>query len=70
MEEFIKTKTGRVLISIVWGLGLAALLFGVCTGPNCVIVQGPDPSDIRNKIFHHDNGCIRMEPVYVTCNGK
>lgn len=70
MDEFIKSRTGRVILSIVWGLGLAALLRGVCTGPDCVVVQGPDPSEIRNKIFKYKDRCISFKPVYASCNGK
>ena len=67
MDEFLKSPTGRVLISIIWGLGLAALLRGVCQGQDCVVVEGPDPSDISSKVFRYDSRCVKFQPYYVDC---
>ena len=32
INNFLNSKNGRILISIVWGLGLAALFRKVCKG--------------------------------------
>jgi hypothetical protein len=67
MDEFFKSYTGRVLVSIIWGLGLAALFRKVCDGTDCMIVEGPDPSDISRKVFRYDGRCIKFQPYYVDC---
>lgn len=64
----MKSKTGRILISIVWGLGLAALLRQTCRGPHCIVVQGPDPSEIRDKVFRYKDKCVTFNPIHAKCN--
>ena len=39
VDRLFKNKSGMILISIIWGLGLAALFKKVCKGRNCVIVK-------------------------------
>lgn len=67
MDSFMKSKSGRILISIVWGLGLAAILRQTCSGPKCLIVQGPDPSDVRNKVYRYKDKCVTFHPVHSEC---
>lgn len=73
MDQFFKTKTGKILISIIWGLGIAALFRSVCTGPDCILIRGPNPNQIKNQHFKiptNSNGqykCVRFVPYYSAC---
>lgn len=68
IHKLVKTKKGRALLSILWGLGLAALFQRVCKGRNCIVLSAPNPNKLKNKIFKDDdeNKCYK----YVTSNVK
>lgn len=66
--DFMKTRNGIILISIVWGLGLAAMFRTVCVGKNCVVVKAPDASEIKNTIYSFgDEKCYKFKPISSEC---
>ena len=66
--DFFTSPSGRIIISIIWGLGIAALFRKICQGPDCVVIQGPDPNIIREKTFKiGDKKCVQFTPYYVDC---
>ena len=67
INNFLNSKNGRILISIVWGLGLAALFRKVCKGRNCLIVRGPHPMQVTNKIYKFNNKCYRYSTQNISC---
>lgn len=68
MDKLFETKTGHVLLSIIWGLGIAALLYSVtCKGGNCVLIKGPSSQDINNQVYQHDDRCYQYHPYSVKC---
>ena len=65
--DFFTSRTGRIILSIIWGLGLAALFRKVCKGRGCIVIKGPHPSKIRGKIFEFNKKCYRYTPYSTTC---
>ena len=51
LSKFVHTNTGRLIMSVLLGFGLATLFRKVCSGKNCIIYQAPPLSDIKDKIF-------------------
>ena len=47
MLEIFSKRPMVVLLSILWGLGLATLFASVANSRNCIIVRGELPSDIE-----------------------
>lgn len=74
MDTFFKSRAGIVLISIVWGLGLATLFKRACKDGNCVVIHGPDPNIIKNNIYslnkETNSQCVKMEPYIVPCKDE
>jgi len=70
MDKLYKSKTGSIIISIIWGLGLATLFRKVCKGDQCVIVKGPMSSEIEKKIINHKGKYYKFKPYFTECNGK
>ena len=70
LDKIFKERLGRILISIIWGLGLATLFRRVCKGRNCIVIKSPDPEDIEGKIFQFENKCYSFEPVSARCSRK
>ena len=40
IADIIHRETGRIFLSIILGLGLAALFRKSCEGDNCIIIEG------------------------------
>ena len=66
--QILNTNTGRITISIIWGLGLALLFFRqTCEGPDCIVLKAPS-KDIVNNTYLHDSRCYQFKPFSVKCN--
>ena len=65
--SIIDSNIGRIIISIVWGLGLSALFRKACNGRTCLIIKGPKPQQLENKVYGFNNKCYTYQPYSVTC---
>ncbi len=68
IENLYKTKTGRYLISIILGLGISALFRKVCNDRDCIIVKGPQTSEILGHVFEFDSKCYKYRVKNTSCN--
>ena len=48
LDKIVKTHKGRILISMIWGFGLACLFRKVCKDRTCIVYKAPDPKTIKN----------------------
>lgn len=69
IQRLFTTPLGKIILSVVWGLGLAALFRQSCKGARCIIVQGPPLAEIEHKTFQYqgDPKCYRFAPVLAAC---
>jgi len=69
--EFLKSPYGRIIIGILWGLGLSAMLFNTCSGQTCEVpvYQGPNPNMIRKATFQDGSSkiCYKFTPYPIEC---
>jgi len=70
VDDFTNTTQGRIIISIIWGLGLATLFRKACKGRNCIVIKAPDPDNIKNKIYAFQNKCYKFYPEITSCYKK
>jgi hypothetical protein len=70
LREKLKSYEGKVLMSILLGLGFATLFRQVCKGKNCVVFYAPKEKKIENKVFKHDNKCYKYSLETTNCNTK
>ena len=68
MIKFLHSQSGKILISILWGFGLACLFRKVCRGRNCVIYNAPNPGDIKNKTYGYNKKCYKYVTETTKCN--
>lgn len=68
--NFFKSKTGIILVSILWGLGISSLFRKACTTRNCIVLKAPNPNDIVKKIYQNKNQCYTFIPQSSTCNSN
>lgn len=70
IEKFLKSRVGIILISIIWGLGLATLFKIGCTGNNCKVIEyrGPPISDADYAWNYGDDKCYSLQPYVTKCD--
>ena len=68
VKETLASNAGSIIISIVLGLGLAALFRKACDDNKCVIIKGPDSADIHNYVYKINNECYKYETVFSECD--
>jgi hypothetical protein len=71
ITKFIHSNTGKKIMSILLGFGLASLFRSVCKNKECLAFYAPPLEQITNKIYKKDNGkCIRYKEVSTSCNSN
>ena len=70
LSKFVHSVTGRNLMSIILGLGLATFFRKMCSGKNCIITKAPPLEEIDDKIYKFDGKCYKLEKNAETCNTK
>tara|TARA_Y100000385_G_C12750033_1_gene490490 strand:+ start:144 stop:368 length:225 start_codon:yes stop_codon:yes gene_type:complete len=70
LDDITTNRSGRILLSIIWGLGLATLFRKVCKGRNCIVIKAPNPKDIKENIYGFDGKCYKFSPKVTSCKKK
>jgi len=68
LGKFVHTETGRYIMSILLGLGLASLFRNVCKDKNCMIFHAPPLDNFKDKIFKSNGKCVKYNPVATKCS--
>jgi len=68
IKRLLNSDTGKIVISVLLGFGMACLFHKVCKDKDCIHFSGPVISNIDNKIFQHDNKCYTYKSHAVKCN--
>lgn len=67
-KRFFHTESGKVIISILLGLGLATLFTKTCEGVNCLIFKAPSLDDIKKKTYKYGDECFQYEMISTMCD--
>ena len=59
--------TGKFIISIILGLGIAALFRKVCNERDCIVIKGPDIKETEKSIFAFDGKCYEYKAKATRC---
>ena len=70
VKRILHDRFGSILISVILGLGLAALFKRVCKGDGCMVINAPNENDIRNYVYKVDQSCYKYTPNVVDCGDK
>ena len=68
MIKFFNTLMGRIIISIIWGLGLSCLFRKVCKDRECLVFHAADYKKIKNQVFDFDGKCYEFNEKAERCN--
>jgi hypothetical protein len=67
ITKLFKTEFGLIIISILFGLGLAALFRKACVDNKCLVIKGPDPAEVSKHYYKMNDVCYKYKPVFTEC---
>ena len=70
LSKFVHSKTGRCIMSILLGLGLATLFRQICIGPSCTTYNAPPVNEIDDQTYKFDDTCYKVQKTAVKCDSK
>jgi hypothetical protein len=68
--KFVHTSTGKIIMSILLGLGLASLFRTICKDNNCHIFHAPPLDELKDKIYKSNGKCVKFTPVATKCSSN
>ena len=68
--RFVHTETGRYIMSMILGFGLASLFRTVCKGKNCLIFHAPPLDQFKDKIYKNNGECVKYNSIATKCNSN
>jgi hypothetical protein len=68
LSKFVHSTTGKYIMSIIMGLGLATLFRQVCKGAKCRTISAPPLEDLDDQIYKINGECYNYEKNPVKCD--
>jgi hypothetical protein len=68
LDKFVHSNTGKILMSLLLGIGLATFFRSICKGKNCRIIQAQPLEEIEDQTYKFDGKCYKIEKNAVKCD--
>jgi hypothetical protein len=68
IKNLINSNVGKIMISIILGIGIAVMFKTTCLDKNCITFHGPIIPAITEKIQKHGEKCYRYKLKTVPCD--
>lgn len=62
------TKFGRIIISVLLGLGLASIFRRSCKNHRCLVFKAPQITALTEGVYMHGGKCFSYKTTSVPCN--
>ena len=66
LKKFMSSESGKVLMSIILGLGIAGLFKMSCDNRSCLVYKGPEFKQ-DNKTIKYNKKCYKVEENMDSC---
>ena len=70
LHKFVHSPTGKILMSLLLGFGLATFFRTMCKGKNCRLIKAPPMEEIVDQLYRFDGKCYKIEKNPVKCDSK
>ena len=70
LSKFFNSYTGKIIMSVILGIGLATLFRTSCKGKNCIVLYAPNLEEVDGKIFKQDNKCYKFSTSSIKCDAN
>jgi hypothetical protein len=68
LGKFVHSETGKYIMSILLGFGLATFFRQVCVGKDCISYYAPPVEEIDGEIYKFDDACYKLNKNAVKCD--
>lgn len=68
LGKFVHSERGKIIMSILLGLGLASLFRTVCKGKDCLVFYAPPLDEFKDKVHKINGRCVKYVPVATKCS--
>ena len=69
-HRLLESSLGKIIVSILLGLGLASVFRKACTDKSCIQFKGPVLSEIDGKIQQYGDQCYKYDMVHASCDAN
>tara|TARA_B110000438_G_C15490829_1_gene511347 strand:+ start:363 stop:602 length:240 start_codon:yes stop_codon:yes gene_type:complete len=70
LKRFFQTETGKIIMSILLGLGIATLFRKTCRGSNCIKFKAPSKKQIDDTTYKYGENCFNYKIKTTDCDSK
>ena len=70
LNRILNTTLGRIIISILLGLGLSTLFKKSCSGQSCITYHGPILGQIDGKTYQYGEKCYQYTISPIKCHAQ
>ena len=70
INRFLHSKNGKIILSIILGVGFSSVFRKICKNKECLIFKAPIFDDIKEKIFGFNNKCYTFKEQIVKCDSN
>jgi hypothetical protein len=70
LGKFVHTETGKIIMSILLGFGLASLFRTVCKDKDCLLFYAPPLDKIKDKIYKSRDNCVKYAQMPTKCDAN
>jgi hypothetical protein len=67
LNRLMGDRVGAIVVSVILGLGLAALFRRACKGDGCVVVRAPKGDDVGRYFYKLEDDCYKYTPYAAPC---
>jgi|688.fasta_scaffold1580174_1 hypothetical protein len=69
-KVILNSNVGKIVISVLIGLGIACLFHKACKDKECIRFAGPVIKNVDGKIFQHNEKCYAYKLNAVKCDSN
>jgi hypothetical protein len=70
IQRLLNSPMGRLIISLLLGLGLATLFQRTCVDGSCLRFNGPVISEVDGQTYQFGEFCYKYDMVPTKCDNK
>lgn len=67
VTDILNNGMGATIVSIIMGLGLAALFRKVCDDKKCIVIHAPNNADMEKYYYQIQGECYKYTPEPAAC---
>jgi hypothetical protein len=68
IKRLLNSELGKILLSILLGLGLSTIFKQSCSGQSCITYHGPILGQIEDKVYQYGERCYKYTIAPIQCS--